>query len=169
MWYISVGCIWRLILHANTSTIAQLSKYIVLLWLLIWLVLKYFLNLLPLDIHRHYELMTTLLYKIVFIWMESLATYTDSIIFKDRLSGLFVRKAFNVSNSKRLTNIKHTFSTSASLFLEAHLASMLRVNLIETLNVITTFVDTTHKTWVLGLLTFVIIYTYIIRVRKWTI
>ena len=82
-----------------------MSKCIVLLWLLIWLVLRCFLNLLPLDIHRHYELITTLLYKIVFIWMESLASYTDCIIFKDGLSGLFVRKTFNVSNSKRLTNI----------------------------------------------------------------
>jgi len=68
MRYISVG--WCFILHVNvdTSTVAHLSKYIVLL------LLRCFLNLLPLDIHRHYELMTTLLYKIVFIWMESLAT-----------------------------------------------------------------------------------------------
>ena len=112
IWYISVGCTWQFILHINvsTSTVAQFSKYIVLLWL----VLRYFLNLLPLDIHRHYKLITMLLYKIVFIWMESLATYTDCIILKDRLSGLFVRKTSNVSNSKRLANIYHTLWTSLS-------------------------------------------------------
>ncbi len=130
MWYISVGCIWRLILHANTSTIAQLSKYIVLLWLLIWLVLKYFLNLLPLDIHRHYELMTTLLYKIVFIWMESLATYADYVVLKDGLSGLFTRKTSNVSNSKRLANIYHTLWTSLSKTRLAHwLVTTLRISI----------------------------------------
>ena len=33
IWYISVGCTWWFILHisVNTSTVAQLSKYIVLL------------------------------------------------------------------------------------------------------------------------------------------
>ena len=99
--------------------------------------LSYFLNLLPLDIYRHYKLITALLHKIVFIWVESLAAYTDCIIFKDGLSGLFLRKTFNVSNSKRLTNIKHAFSTCASLFLEAHLASMLCIGLAEILNKVT--------------------------------
>ena len=144
MRYISVGCLWCFMLHinVNASTVAQLSKYIVLLWL----VLRYFLNLLPLDIHRHYELITMLLYKIVFIWMESLATYTDCIILKDGLSGLFARETSNVSNSKRLTNIEYTFSTCASLFLEAHIASMLSTSLVEVVDMVTTFADTTHKT-----------------------
>ena len=92
--------------------------------------------------------------------MESLATYTDSIIFKDRLSGLFVRKAFNISNSKRLTNIKHTFSTCASLFLEAHLASMLSVCLFEVTDIVTAFLYTTDIAQIQWFFSFVIIYTY---------
>jgi len=70
-----------------------------------------------------------------------------------------VRETFNVSNSKRLTNIKYTFSTCASLFLEAHLASI-STNLIKIMMMITTLVNTTQRTWVLRFLTFVVIHTY---------
>jgi len=139
MWYIRVDFLWCFILHSdvNTSTVTQLSKYIVLLWL----VLRYFLNLLPLDIHRHYKLITMLLYKIVFIWMESLATYTDCIILKDGLSSLFTRKTSNVSSSKRLTNIHHTLRTQFSI--QAWRTYSLVVTLRES---IATSIVTTHHT-----------------------